>query len=384
MALFDKISRGKRLITDPKVFSFEYTPERIVHRDADLETLGRYFFPIFQSSVSANAIITGSVGTGKTVLARTLMSEMEAYARDNGKALYTVLVNSRLKKTDNAVLYSIVKTFQPSFPDRGFSFSEMLNILKKDLQKRSAHLVVALDEADVLLRSGSEIIYTLTRINEDDSSRGTISLLLISQNPILSYLDDASRDTFKNNMVRLAPYDATQLVDILRERVEKGLVPDAITESELSLIGDIASETGSARTAIEILEASARMAESKGLSSIDAECIRSAASMTAQMDNRILELETGPRAALLAIARSIKSTPYTYTGEVEKEYRQLCEELGLKAVGHTQFWNYIKTLKNWGLISTKLGKKGGGNTTMVYLSSISARDLERVLKETFK
>ena len=84
---------------------------------------------------------------------------------------------------------------------------------------------------------------------------------------------------------------------------------------------------------------------------------------------------------LMMVARALKKgQAYTTTGDVEKLYRVACEEYNQKPRGHTQFWNYIKSLDAYGFI---LAKKSGegiiGNTTVISLPDMPAKDLEELL-----
>lgn len=79
-----------------------------------------------------------------------------------------IIVNCRQRSTEVAVLRRIVMHFDENFPDRGFSTEEMLRSIRKHIEKRKMHLVVVLDEADVLLSKGAaDLIYQLTRFDEE-------------------------------------------------------------------------------------------------------------------------------------------------------------------------------------------------------------------------
>ena len=104
-------------------------------------------------------------------------------------------------------LLGVLNYFDPRFPDRGFSVQEMLQVLKKQLLKRNAQLVLVLDEADALIKkSGSNLIYNLTRFSDETSTEKTpISLILISQKDVLPLLDSAALSTFKrSNVLKMA------------------------------------------------------------------------------------------------------------------------------------------------------------------------------------
>ena len=59
----------------------------------------------------------------------------------------------------------------------GFSAGEMIQSIKRYLRTHSAHMLLVLDEVDVMIRRDStDLIYRLLRIDEGQNERGTMSL----------------------------------------------------------------------------------------------------------------------------------------------------------------------------------------------------------------
>lgn len=381
--VFDEVMKEGRIVTNPRIFSFDYTPERFVHRDEEMKTMARMFRPLLEDGAAVNAIIGGRVGTGKTLLSRKFSEEITEAGEEFGRNLNCVLVNARLKKSDPMILHSIVSHYQPHFPDRGYSFPEMLEILRKDLRKRKESLIVFLDEADAILNKDSEMIYTLTRFNEERKDDTTISLVLVSTHPDLeSLMDEGSRDTFKGNTIFLKKYNGEQLLDIMQERIEKGLKPGSLSQDVAALIADGAATDGSARTAIEVMERAGRKAESEGKDEIEAEDVRTAKGKVTVLDHKLYDLDIQHLVLLQAISRSLKKKAYTHTGSIAQNYEIICEELDLKKKGHTRLWEMIKELDSTGIICTKRSGQGvGGNTTLVFIPDVPAMELEEKLTD---
>lgn len=167
-------SRGRTVVKNRQALSFDFVPPKLVHRDAQLKRLTALFSPVVESNVSQSAVLFGPVGTGKTVTAKRFCMDLKEYGTKSNKAVDFVIVNCRQRNSEAAAMLHIINHFQPNFPDRGFSISEMMEILRKDLDKRKMHLVIVLDEADVLLRkSGSDIIYRLSRFAEEGMDGGS-------------------------------------------------------------------------------------------------------------------------------------------------------------------------------------------------------------------
>ncbi|MEM0343290.1 MAG: AAA family ATPase, partial [Thermoplasmata archaeon] len=248
---------GKSVFKDQRTLSFDYVPPKLVHRDEQMKRLITLYRPVVESNMSQNVVLTGSVGTGKTATAKRFCMDLRDYAEKRQKAIDWVLVNCRQRNSESSAVLHIVNHFQPNFPDRGFSITEMLRILRKDLEKRKLHLLIVLDEADVLLkRAGSDIIYKLTRFGEEGvEARELVSLMLISQKNVFDMLDASSASTFKRtNIIEFGKYTLDELRDIVAQRAELALHDGAITGDAVDLIAEVSAEWGDARFAIEILE----------------------------------------------------------------------------------------------------------------------------------
>jgi cell division control protein 6 len=373
------------VLKDRSKLSFDYVPDRLVHRERQMKAILDIFKPILESNVSARALLLGGVGTGKTALSKRFSIDFKKMAE--GKlGIEFALVNCRLTSTNNGALLKIVQRFDPNFPDRGFSITEMLQILRKHLEKRKVHLVSILDEADVLIkRSGCDLIYSFTRFDEESLvQRSSMSLILISQRNILDLMDAATLSTFKRTgIIEFSRYNAEELRDILRSRAELSFHDGAIEEQCIELIADIASEYGDARYGIELLETAGLLADEKGSTTVEPENIRSAKAQIKSYftEERLSQLDKSHKLVLLAIARSIRNKSFVSTGEVEDVYKVVCEETDEKAKGHTQFWTYLKDLDAYGLIDTKKSGRGmPGKTTLISLSDFPAGELINILE----
>jgi cell division control protein 6 len=368
---------------------FDYVPADLPHRDEQLRKLARIFGQIIKSNVSENVFIKGKVGTGKTAISKKFSADFIKYATGLGKAIETVRVNCRRRNTDSSVLLKIVTHFQPSFPDRGFSVDEMLDSVRKHLTSRGCHLIVVLDEVDVLIKkSGSNLIYLLTRFNEENvTGVNTISLILISQQNVLDMLEPAALSTFKRtNIVECNKYAIKELVDIINQRIGLAFKNNVIDTDAVDLIADIASSEGDARLAIELLWKSGLAADDGKDGRLTPEHVRVAKSDITTVENKLSDLNQHEKLILMMVARSLKKGgAYTTTGDVEKLYQVVCEEYNEKPRGHTQFWNYIKNLDAYGFITAKKSGEGIiGNTTVISLPDIPAKDLEELLSKKMR
>lgn len=381
--VFKKMSSN--VIKDHKKLSFDYVPKELPNRDKQIQRLFTLFKGVVESDMSQNAFLQGSVGTGKTATAKRFCMDFKNYAHEKGKKLDYVFVNCRRSTNNGQVMWKIISHFDKGFPDRGFSVGEMMEILSKHIKKKGIHLMIVLDEVDVLIKKeGSELVYLFSRFDDESlSPKGSVSLMLISQKNALEFLEEGALSSFKRgNRISFPRYDSEELYDILKQRSRIALYPGSIGEEELRLLSDIASKRGDARLGIELLEKSALLTEEKNEEEIDAEEIRHA---KAEVDphfteNRVRALNEQEMIILLSAARQLKNKAYTTTGDLEEQYKITAEGYDLKTLGHTQFWKYIKSLTKEGLLDSKTVSIGSGRTTKITVSDIPAEVLENKLE----
>ncbi|MEA3558546.1 MAG: AAA family ATPase [Candidatus Thermoplasmatota archaeon] len=373
--------KRSQIFKDQAKLSFDFVPDELPGRKKEMDKLGRLFRPVIYDQMSQTALIIGPVGSGKTAVVKRFCSELEEAGIENRRRITYVHVNCRNRKSESMVLLSILNHFDPRFPDRGFSIPEMIEILKKHLKKKEVHLVIVLDEADVLLkRSGSDLVYSFTRVQEEDAELlGAISLIMISQKSVVQLMDRASLSTFKRtNIIEFGKYDREVLSWIVDQRIELAFHPGIVDESVSEMIAAMSEEYGDARFAIELLEKAGMATEERGDGIVGPEHARWAKAEVKPFvfEETINQLNVHEQIMLLSASRLLKKSAYCSTGELEVEYKALCEQINKRPLGHTQFWQYMKEMDAFGLISTKRSGKGTvGNTTLITIQDVPVVEL---------
>lgn len=379
--------KRSQIFKDQSKLSFDYVPDELPGREKEMDNLGRLFRPVVYDRMSQTALVTGPVGSGKTAVVKRFCSILVEAGIENRRRISSVHVNCRNRKSESMVLLSILNHFDQRFPDRGFSIPEMIEILKKHLKKKEVHLVIVLDEADVLLkRSGSDLVYSFTRIQEEDPELlGAISLVLISQKSIVQLMDRASLSTFKRtNIIEFGKYDREVLARIVEQRINLAFQSNIVEDSVPEMIASMSEEYGDARFAIELLEKAGMVAEEKGEQMVGPEHARWAKAEVKPFvfEDTINQLNVHEQIMLLSASRLLKKSAYCSTGELESEYKALCEQINKKPLGHTQFWQYMKEMDAFGLISTKRSGKGTvGNTTLITIQDVPVMELIEYLEK---
>ena len=73
-------------------------------------------------------------------------------------------VNCRSHPSTSQVLQQIASSLDSGHPERGFSSGELIQSIRRNIRSRESHLLLILDEVDVLVRrDNSDLIYKLLR-----------------------------------------------------------------------------------------------------------------------------------------------------------------------------------------------------------------------------
>ena len=375
------------ILLDEGPLSYDFVPKEIVRREDDQKTLAAMFSAIGTPNMSCRALITGNVGSGKTVLSSTFADDIVQHYT-GVRNIKRVHVNCRNHATTAQMLLRIAKELDERHPERGFSSSEVIQGIRRNLRTHNQHMLLILDEVDHLLRrEGDDPIYQLLRIDEGRKESGTLSLILISQEQILDQLEGAVISRFgRTNHLALKPYTAEQLTAIAAQRAALATRKDSITKEVLNLIGQASADTGDARVAIELLEGAAKAAEKEGTAEVLARHVQKRASRRGrQVEPSVIdELSQHEQLALLAICRRLKKDAEITTGDAEKLYHVVCEEFEVKPRSHTTFWKHLKSLETLGLMESRMGtaKEGRGRTQFITMPDSLPGTMESRLEQT--
>lgn len=385
----DELSR-RSIFKSEQFLSIDYVPENLPHRQSEMRKLVQSFKTLISSPgrTSHRFIIEGSVGTGKTAVAKRFSEQMIQAAKRRNIRLHSIHINCRVNKTEYLVFLRALREFKPKFPRRGHSPDELLQMLVEVLDEEDRYLLLILDELDYFIRQrGADILYDLTRLMDDRlNATQRLSIIGIGREIPLDddILDSSTRSTLQRNVLRFPKYNYEALTDILRDRVDMAFEKNTVMDETIQVICDIATEHGDARYAIELLWRAGKAADSDQADIVIPDYVRRAKADThPELRKEIfVTLPIQHKLLLLAAARQLREirSAYVTIGEVEEMYRSVCEEYYEEPRAHTQIWEWVQDLHSHGILDTKKSGTGQrGQTTLIGFSDVPSEMLEQFL-----
>lgn len=273
--IFSKSRHIKEIFKDERYLYPEHLPERLPHRDAEIDSLVYAFQPVLKGKLPRNVFVYGKTGTGKTATVKYVLNELENYS-DRAKGIY---INCFEYNTRHSVLSSVTNFLGNATPRRGIATDEVYTRFLDALKKSEFMPIVVLDEVDQLLEhsekeEASKLFYDLLRVIEHQKSR--LGLIFISNDyGFTAKLDPRVKSSLTEDAIEFSRYTPQQLKDILWERAKYAFSPNAIDAEAVNLAAAHAAKAGGdARVAIECLLKAGREAEKENSEKVTAEHLR--------------------------------------------------------------------------------------------------------------
>jgi cell division control protein 6 len=378
---FRDILAASTVFINRDALSPHFLPERILHRENEIEKIMRAISPVFNGKKPRNIFIYGKTGTGKTSSVKYISRKFNEYASQHPTGAEINYVNCRIYNTRYKILQKVASD-TVAFAKNGFSPSVFYEKILKWVEEKNRFLILVLDEIDVV-KDLDELIYTLTRSN-DDLHGGGVSLIGISNNlDFKKHLDHRSKSALLETEIVFPPYKAEQLQSILNQRVELGFRERACDASAVNLSAAIAArDTGDARHALKLLLYAGEIADERKDRVVTEQHVE-LARRNVEEDIVVEAVSTLPehQQVLLYTLSSLTLGGSKYSrlsdekenvfmsGELYEAYVDVCKQL--KKEHRSARWckEYLRELESLGLVQmTESGRGIRGHSTLVKIS----------------
>jgi len=305
-------------------------------------------------------VIFGDSGTGKTSTIKYLIREEHDVdmVYENGLSFPSI----------RQLLLDIIAKYGKVVANWNKSYSEIFGTLNSIIRRRGTGMLIIIDECTNIVRRDSEGLYNLLRANELYGSR--VSSLLISMEDPSMFMPEIDRKSLGAfSSIYFNRYTLNELTEITLERAKLSLKPDSFDRAVLDYIGEIASQFGSARVAIELLQKSAYICEYRNGSYLDFDDIRAAKSMINPYvtESKLGELDSEELATLLSVCICLRSGPYAEMNCVMQNLKILGEQYGLN-IADPKTYRIVTKLENVGLVESRIQSRGIGKGVSKLLS----------------
>ena len=373
---FKDILSEKSVFINKDALSVHYLPERIIHREKEIEKIMRVVAPVFKNKRPNNVFIYGKSGTGKTSSVKSIIKQFKELP-SNGTINY---INCRMYNTRYKILQKLANDIV-GFSKNGFPPSHFYERIMSWINNGNRFLTIVLDEIDII-KDLNELIYTLTRAN-DEIRTGGISIIGISNRiDFKDKLDNRSRSALLESEVVFPPYNSEQLKEILAYRANLGFSENSCDTSAINLAAAIAArETGDARYALKLLMYAGEIADEKKDDMVTYRHVEDARK-NVEKDLVMEAVATLPEHQQLVLYSlsilSINGSKYHKLGENQEDlfmmgelyesYKHICKDLKREARSSRWCKEYIRELESLGLVATVGSGKGiRGHSTLIKL-----------------
>ncbi|MFW5939238.1 MAG: ORC1-type DNA replication protein [Halolamina sp.] len=366
------LSWDESVFRDESVFEVDYVPETFKHRESQLESLKYALRPAVRGSRPLNTVIRGPPGTGKTTAVQKLFGELGVEA----PSVRTVRVNCQVDSTRYAVfsrLFQHVFDYEP--PSSGVSFKKLFEQVTDRLVEEDEVLIVALDDVNYLFyeNEASDTMYSLLRAHETHSG-ARIGVVVVSSDLSLSVMDELDsrvQSVFRPEDIYFPTYDAREIVDILRERVERGFHEGVLSAPELDRVAELTAESGDLRVGIDLLRRAGLNAEMRGSRTISEADIEDAyeRSKHVHLARSLRELTDSER----ALVRVVAEHGGEQAGAVYDAFHEQTD------LGYTRYSEIVKKLEQLGVVETEYADvEGRGRSRSLTLAYETDAVLDRL------
>ncbi len=327
-----------RIIRNAQALTTDFIPSRIFSRDGQLQAMRDDMRPLLKGLSPRHSFLFGKPGTGKTCMARYVAEELAQHT----SSVAPVYINCWESTSRFKVLYTILQRmgYVLSVHRKGTPTDELMDILRKKLEEKQA--VIILDEVDQL--EDDKILYDLISLPKT-------CLILISNNETaFADVDQRVRSRLAAaDHVEFPEYKTDEIMGILKDRIEWGLLPAVIKNAQVEMIAETAG--GDARVAIDILRIVAESAENQDLEKIPDKLIESSLpqAQVARKDENLTRLNPYQRAIVDILTRNGR----TDSGTLFRELQGIARKQKLEPIVDRTFRKYMDKMLRYKMVESE-------------------------------
>jgi len=377
------------LFKNKGVLQVRYTPDSIPHRDEQIKSIAGILSCILRGERPSNLFVYGKTGTGKTLSVQYVMDQLIKKADELDVEVRFEYLNCKLKKvadTEYRILAALIVKLGGTIPPTGLPTDQVWSKFIELVDKKKQLVVFIFDELDqAVQKMGDNFLYSFTRLNQE-LSKAQISVIGISNDVMfLENIDPRVRSSLGEEEFVFPPYNALQLIDILKERCKDAFKDSVIIDGVISKCAAYAAkEHGDARRALDLLRIAAELSEREGKEKVEEDYI-DLANNKMERDKILDIVEREPKQFQLVLYSILQLTKENktsqeklFTGDVYNHYSDLCIKTKNDSLTQRRISDILAEIDMLGLINAKLISKGRHGRTREIKLSIPSNLFDRV------
>lgn len=387
----------KNYLKGPKIFKKRdaleptYVPNELPHRDTEIEQIASKTACALRGDTPPNFLCYGMTGTGKTATIRYISQKLAQFTKENKP--WWIYINCSIVSTPYRILAHIYNTIVGSekIPPTGLPkdviFKKLLGLLDHKINNSICFLV--LDEIDLIAdkRGGNEILYDLTRLNENLDCCRTCLIGISNKLKFKDSLDPRVISSLGKEHITFSSYDAKELGDILKDRAKVAFNENVLKEGVIPLCAALAAkEHGDARKALQLLRKAGEIAERTQNKSVSSEHVNKA-QLELERDHIIDYIRGMPLQAQLVLTAIYLISKFSkerviVSGDIYEVHDELTNKIpGVRSLTRRRISDYINELSLAGIITATKKSLGYYGRTKVINIDIDIKLLDSVLNQ---
>lgn len=340
--------------------------DEVLHRDNVIDIYTNCLRDVMHGSVPDNIFVYGTYGTGKTMLTKLITSEIALAAEIEGNKVLVIYIFCESYSATSPLLRHINQELVNAIPDLknkmvGTSISRNYEYFCELVNLVSIPVILIFDEIDKL--SNPDLINQLSRIKECGFTKNNVCIIGITNDTIFyDNLDGRTKSIIGQNELFIPPYNAEELIDILKARANLAFESGVCEDIVIPLCAAYgAQENGDARKAMDLLRLAGENAELKGKLKIHEEDVKTAKGKVEinRQAEIIRKLPTQTKVVLFACTRRYSITGSNLeTAEIYSSYIKIAEAIALDTVTLRRVGDYISELSSIGILSVNKISRG--------------------------
>lgn len=386
--------KGPRIFNNRDALESSYIPEELPHRDIQIKDIAEKTACALLGDTPPSFLCYGMTGTGKTATIRYVSQRLAQQCSE--RKPWWVYINCNIISTPYRILAHIYNTISrkekipPTGLPKDIIFKKLLGLLDSKVGNSICFLV--LDEIDILVnkKGGNEILYDLTRLNENLDKCKTSLIGISNKLKFKESLDPRILSSLGEEHIVFPSYNASELRDILNNRAKIAFHKDVLKEDVIPLCAAFAAkEHGDARKALQLLRKAGELAERSKNKMVSSKYVEKA---QADLENDyIIEYIKGiPLQAQIILTTIYLISRFSpehiiISGDIYELHGEIKRLIpNIRQLTKRRISDYINELSLAGIISAEVKSMGHYGRTKIIKLDIDIKLLESVLSEIEK